>query len=201
MSDCHTVRPSSPAKGPSSPAAGGRVLRPMGPSSPVDWAEFSGGRVLRGAELSGADFSAGPTSPDTPVITSTIYMHVHVHVVITYECHELNGNSINLCLGGEKSPWRVHTSGRVRVRESARCCHRSDRCRGHWGHVCATPRRCRGLHRASSTGHHDSWSCTGTYIKVWGTLVSLLAHIQVGQVTKLWLSCYLVLLSIDSKTR
>ena len=65
MSDCHTVGPSSPAKGPSSPAAGGRVLRPMGPSSPADRAEFSGGRVLRGAEFSGADFSVGPTSPDT----------------------------------------------------------------------------------------------------------------------------------------
>ena len=36
---------SSPAKGPSSPTAGGRVLRLMGPSS------------------SGVDFSAGPTSP------------------------------------------------------------------------------------------------------------------------------------------
>ena len=65
MSDCHTVGPSSPAKGPSSPAAGGRVLRPMGPSSPADGAEFSGGRVLRGAEFSGAEFSTGPTSPDT----------------------------------------------------------------------------------------------------------------------------------------
>ena len=27
------------------------------------------------------------------------------------------------------------------------------------------------------------------------------SHLQMGQVTKLWLSCYLVLLSIDSKTR
>ena len=68
------MRPSSPAKGPSSPAAGGRVLRPIGPSSPVDWAEFSGGRVLRGAEFSGADFSAGPTSPDT----------VSVHKIINH---------------------------------------------------------------------------------------------------------------------
>ena len=49
--------PSSPAKGPSSPAAGGRVLRLMGPSSPSDGAEFSGGRLLRGAEFSGAEFS------------------------------------------------------------------------------------------------------------------------------------------------
>ena len=65
MSDCHTVGPSSPAKGPSSPAAEGRVLRLMGPSSPSDGAEFSGGRLLRGAEFSGAEFSAGPTSPDT----------------------------------------------------------------------------------------------------------------------------------------
>ena len=55
MSDCHTVGPSSPAKGPSSPADGaefsgwwGRVLR--GPSSPR-------GRVLRGRLLRGADFS------------------------------------------------------------------------------------------------------------------------------------------------
>ena len=40
----------------------------MGPSSPADGAEFSGGRVLRGAEFSGADFSVGPTSPDTAVI-------------------------------------------------------------------------------------------------------------------------------------
>ena len=53
MSDCHTAGPSSPAKGPSSPAAGGRVLRPVGPSSPADGAEFSGGRVLRGADFSG----------------------------------------------------------------------------------------------------------------------------------------------------
>ena len=65
MSDCHSVGPSSSAKGPSSPTAGGRVLRPMGPSSPADGAEFSGGRVLRGAEFSGADCSAGPTAPDT----------------------------------------------------------------------------------------------------------------------------------------
>ena len=57
MSDCHTVGPSSPAKGPNSPAAGGRVLRLMGPSSPADGAEFSGARLLRGAEFSGADFS------------------------------------------------------------------------------------------------------------------------------------------------
>ena len=28
-----------------------------------------------------------------------------------------------------------------------------------------------------------------------------LTHIYMGQVTELWLSCYLVLLSIDSKTR
>ena len=68
MSDYHTVGPSSPAKGPSSPATGGRVLRPMGPSSPADGAEFSGGRLLRGADFSGADFSAGPTSPDTVLI-------------------------------------------------------------------------------------------------------------------------------------
>ena len=65
MPDCHIVVPSSPAEGPSSPAAGGRVLRLMGPSSPVDGAEFSGGRVLNGADFSGADVSTGPTFPDT----------------------------------------------------------------------------------------------------------------------------------------
>ena len=64
--------PSSPAKGPSSPAAGGRILRLMGPSSPADGAEFSGGQVLRGAEFSGADFSAGPTSPDTKLQSANL---------------------------------------------------------------------------------------------------------------------------------
>ena len=45
----------------------------MGPRSPADVAEFSGwwGRVLRGAKFSGADFSAGPTSPDTTDSTSS----------------------------------------------------------------------------------------------------------------------------------
>ena len=33
------------------------------------------------------------------------------------------------------------------------------------------------------------------------TMPSKLWHTYMGQVTKLWLSCYLVLLSIDSKTR
>ena len=80
MSDCHTVGPSSPAKGPSSPAAGGRVLRLMGPSSPADGAEFSGGRVLRGAEFSGADFSAGPTSPDT-IVDNYSSLHFYVRHV------------------------------------------------------------------------------------------------------------------------
>ena len=77
MSACHTVGPSSPAKGPSSPAAGGRVLRLMGPSSPSDGAEFSGGRLLRGAEFSGAEFSAGPTSPDTILCIMCIGLSTH----------------------------------------------------------------------------------------------------------------------------
>ena len=36
-----------------------------GPSPPADGVEFSGGRLLHGADFSRADFSAGPTSPNT----------------------------------------------------------------------------------------------------------------------------------------
>ena len=103
MSDCHTVRPSSPATGPSSPAAGGRVLRSMGPSSPVDWAEFSGGRVLRGAEFSGADFSAGPTSPDTDVRAWIIH-----YITPYFSDWSLLFDDINLSIMNHHIPICVH---------------------------------------------------------------------------------------------
>ena len=56
----------------------GRVLQLMGPSSPADEAQFSGGRVLRGADFSGADFSAGPTSPDS-MLTHPVTGEIQTH--------------------------------------------------------------------------------------------------------------------------
>ena len=44
-----------------------------------------------------------------------------------------------------------------------------------------------------------NWACYGLKLSHYSNAISV--RMNLGQVTKLWLSCYLVLLSIDSKTR